>query len=235
MHATIFDVFLNVCKKFQDRPAYIYRAGDEELTVTYGKFKEDVLLLSKAFRQRKVTKGSHVFLLSDNRYSWIVTDMALQSLGAVSVPRGSDTPTSELEYILEHSECSFLIVETEALLEQHNALIKKSKLKSVFVITGPEQHRRCPAHRQTAPGAGDLVTPGASSMRCADVAGIKRAECPSVAIPRSGDGPCSPVCPGLGPGFRHFAAPTPAHRGHSCRARRRRDRTGTPVSPLRCR
>jgi long-chain acyl-CoA synthetase len=141
MHATIFDVFLNVCKTFQDRPAYIYRAGDEELTVTYGKFKEDVLLLSKAFRQRKVTKGSHVFLLSDNRYSWIVTDMALQSLGAVSVPRGSDTPTSELEYILEHSECSFLIVETEALLEQHNALIKKSKLKSVFVITGPEQHR----------------------------------------------------------------------------------------------
>lgn len=141
MNSTIFDVFLDVCKTFHDGPAYIYRAGKEELTVTFGKFKEDVLLLSKAFRQRRVSKGSKVFLLSDNRYAWIVTDMALQSLGAVSVPRGSDTPTSELEYIIEHSECSFLIVETEALLEQHKELIKKLRLKGVFVITGPQQHR----------------------------------------------------------------------------------------------
>ena len=83
---TFFHTFLESCEQHRDNTAFIYRVGEDEFKVTYEKFFEDVLLLARAFKDNKVRKGDKVFILSDNRYSWIVTDLALQSLGAVSVP-----------------------------------------------------------------------------------------------------------------------------------------------------
>ncbi len=103
---------------------------------------DDSILLAKAFKHRKITKNSKVMLLSDNRYAWFVSDFALLSLGAVSVPRGSDTPTQELEFILTHAECEFLIIETEQLLKAHEEMLKKCKsLKAIFIMVGDRTHR----------------------------------------------------------------------------------------------
>lgn len=138
---TIFDLLLDCTGKFSESTAYIYRSGDEEHKVSYAKLFEDVLLLSRAFRQRGISKGDKVMLLSDNRYAWIVSDLAIMSLGAVNVPRGADTPSQELEFIINHSDAVYLIIETPELLEYHYEYLKGLKqLKSVFVMTGPALH-----------------------------------------------------------------------------------------------
>lgn len=137
---TFFHTFLESCAKHHGNLAFIYRVGEDELRVTYDKFFEDVLILARAFKAHKVRKGDKVFLLSDNRYSWIVTDLALQALGAVSVPRGCDTPPSEIEYIVNHSDAEFLIIETEQLYKECQSLIKTLKLKGVFIVAGNEKH-----------------------------------------------------------------------------------------------
>ena len=137
---TFFHTFLESCDQHRDNLAFIYRVGEDEYRVTYEKFFEDVLILAKAFKDSKVRKGDKVFLLSDNRYSWIVTDLALQALGAVSVPRGNDTPPSEIEFIVGHSECEFLVIETDALYKEYQTLIKGLKLKAVFIVAGAEKH-----------------------------------------------------------------------------------------------
>ncbi len=55
------------------------------------------------------------------------------SLGAVVAPRGSDTPVSELEYIVEQSGSSFIVLETGELLEEHGEYLKKCKqLKDIL-------------------------------------------------------------------------------------------------------
>lgn len=137
---TFFHTFLESCDQHRDNLAFIYRVGEDEFRVTYEKFFEDVLILAKAFKDNKVRKGDKVFLLSDNRYSWIVTDLALQALGAVSVPRGNDTPPSEIEFIVDHSDAEFLVIETEALYKEYQSLIKSLKFKAVFIVAGAEKH-----------------------------------------------------------------------------------------------
>ncbi len=139
---TLFDTLLASSENYAEHNAFIYRAAGSEFHVSYGKLFEDALILAKAFASHKVGKGSKVMLLSDNRYGWIVTDVALISLGAISIPRGSDTPTQELEYILAHADCEFLVIETEALLKAHSTMLKKMKnLRSIFVIEGGKTHR----------------------------------------------------------------------------------------------
>ncbi|SEA22487.1 long-chain acyl-CoA synthetase [Desulfuromusa kysingii] len=139
---TLFDMLLNSSSDYAQKTAFVYRSSNTEFEVTYEKLFEDALILSKAFMSHKVCKGSKVMLLSDNRYGWIVSDFALISLGAISIPRGSDTSTMELEYILQHAECDFLIIETEQLLKAHEEMLKKlKKLKAIFVIEGEKTHR----------------------------------------------------------------------------------------------
>lgn len=139
---TLFDMLLNSSQNYAEHIAFIYRAANTEFEVSYQKLFDDALILAKAFKGRKVTQGSKVMLLSDNRYGWIVTDFALLSLGAISVPRGSDTPTRELEFILQHAECEFLVIETEQLLKAHEEMLKKLKnLKAIFIIEGGRTHK----------------------------------------------------------------------------------------------
>ncbi|MDY0227867.1 MAG: long-chain fatty acid--CoA ligase [Desulfomicrobium apsheronum] len=137
---TFFHTFLETCDRHRDNLAFIYRVGEDEFRVTYEKFFEDVLILARAFKANKVRKGDKVFILSDNRYSWIVTDLALQALGAVSVPRGTDTPPSEVEFIVNHSDAEFLVIETDKNYKDCQGLIKSLKLKGVFIAAGSEKH-----------------------------------------------------------------------------------------------
>lgn len=138
---SLHDVLLRAKREHPENDAFIYRAAGEEHVVTYRKFYEDVLLLSRAFAEKKIGKGTKVLFLSDNRYAWIVTDFALISLGAVSVPRGSDAPTRELEYILDHSGCEYLITETSALLDRHAEMFEAKKLRNIFIIEGEPKHK----------------------------------------------------------------------------------------------
>ncbi len=137
---TLFHTFLQSCELYRENTAFIYRVGEDEFRVTYEKFFEDVLLLARAFKAHKVRRDDKVFVLSDNRYAWIVTDMALQALGAVSVPRGSDTPPSEIEFIVNHSGSELLILETDKIYHENQALIKALKPRTVFIISGEEKH-----------------------------------------------------------------------------------------------
>lgn len=139
---TLFDMLRNSCDTYRDNIAFVYRMGEEEIEVSYGKLFEDVLLLSRAFAKRGLSRGDKVMFLSDNRYAWIVTDLAIMSLGAVTVPRGADTPTQELSFIIENSESTYLVVESDDLLEKHLEYLRDCKqIKSTFVMTSPEKHR----------------------------------------------------------------------------------------------
>ena len=139
--ATLFEVFCRSCSLFRDQTAYIYRAAAQEVEVSYQKLFEDVMLLARAFGRKGVAAGDRVMFLSDNRYGWIVTDLAIIALGGVGVPRGSDTPSRELDYIMQNSRCTHVVVENQELFEQHRLSFKKlSGLKNIFIMTGPSTH-----------------------------------------------------------------------------------------------
>ena len=137
---TLFHMFMRTYEQHKEKQAFIYKVADKEFDVSYEKLFEDVLVLSRAFKAKKIEKGSKVMFLCDNRYEWMVTDLALISLGAISIPRGCDTPTQELEYILSHSGAEFLIVENEHIYMRHEMMLTGLKLKAIFILEAPNVH-----------------------------------------------------------------------------------------------
>ena len=85
---------------------------------TYKKVYEDVILTALALQEMGIKKEDRIGLISDNRREWLITDLALLSLGACDVPRGCDSMGSEIRFILSFAECSFCFFENARQLEK---------------------------------------------------------------------------------------------------------------------
>ncbi len=77
-----------------------------------------VLNLASVLRELGVGRGDLVGLISDNRREWLLTDMALLSLGAADVPRGCDSMGTEIRFILSFTNCRLCFFENERQLNK---------------------------------------------------------------------------------------------------------------------
>ncbi|HUX49607.1 MAG TPA: AMP-binding protein [Spirochaetia bacterium] len=94
---------------------WIKNRNDEYDPVTYREMWTAVEELALACRELGVRRGDHVGLMSDNRGEWLLTDLALLSIGAADVPRGSDSTDQEIAYILAHADCKVTFAEDDNL------------------------------------------------------------------------------------------------------------------------
>ena len=74
-------------------------------------------------------------MISENHYKWIIADIGFMMLGAINVPRGSNSTALELEYILKHSDVKYCFVENDEQKEKILSIKKKlPKLKYLIVF-----------------------------------------------------------------------------------------------------
>lgn len=118
MQSALLGVPFKTAQLFPDRVAYKWRIRSGEETRTYAQLAHSIRLFSAGFKAYGIQRGDHVGFFLNNRFEWIVTDFALMALGAVSIPRGSDTTAKEVAFIFHHSDSRHLIVETAHQLAQ---------------------------------------------------------------------------------------------------------------------
>ena len=114
------------------------RQGD--LSLTYGELWSRIQALAAALRELGMQPGEKAFLLCDNRPEWLICDLAILSIGCVDVPRGSPSPSHELQGLLRHSDSTVLIVENPELLSRFGEL---PPLRAVILIEGEAEGALC--------------------------------------------------------------------------------------------
>jgi len=118
MQSPLLSVPFETARRYPERVSHKWKVKDAGETRSYAEFARMIRILTAAFKSAGVSKGDHVGFFVNNRFEWICTDFALMALGAVSVPRGSDTSPKELSFIFRHSDSKHLIVETVKQLEE---------------------------------------------------------------------------------------------------------------------
>jgi long-chain acyl-CoA synthetase len=81
----------------------------------------DVEALALALAELGVTRGERVALLAENRYEWVITDLAVLGLGAVTVPIYPTLTTAQVRGLLENCEPRLIVVSTAAQLDKARA------------------------------------------------------------------------------------------------------------------
>ncbi|MDH4199497.1 MAG: long-chain fatty acid--CoA ligase [Spirochaetia bacterium] len=133
-------MFTVTSQKYQNRPAFATKRGEKFQAVSFGDLYEQASALALGIMDLGVKAGDHVGLIADNRFEWILADMAVIMCGAADVPRGTDVTDIDIAYIVPHSGMKVLFVENLKVYEK----IKKNKkripgLKKIILMNSTEK------------------------------------------------------------------------------------------------
>jgi long-chain acyl-CoA synthetase len=117
------EMFFSTAEKFGDRTAYMYKPGNEYLSLSFNDAKNSVEKIAGGLASLGVKSGDKVALLSANRYEWAWSDYAILSLGAITVPVYPSLLPEQVQYILNDCEAVAVICSDE---EQY-AKVKTSR------------------------------------------------------------------------------------------------------------
>ena len=128
--------FVDYCgTEFGDRIAFHWLKKKTEITKTYKTFKEDVEALGTYFIS-KGYKRTHIAVIGENSYEWIVTYFATVNSNNVIVPLDKEASIDDLKYLVKKSDTS-VIVHSNTYLEEAEAtgcdtLINMADLESAI-------------------------------------------------------------------------------------------------------
>ena len=104
----IFQNLRHTAARFSDREALV--VAHQTYRATYGELVAQCEEVACGLMARGVKKGDRVGIWSPNRYEWVIVQYATSAMGAILVNINPAYRTSELEYALNQSGISFLIL-----------------------------------------------------------------------------------------------------------------------------
>ncbi len=135
--ATLTALFADWAAKYADLPALSRKVDGVFTPITYAELDRRASRLALALaRELGVEKGELVALVCNNRLEWMVCSLAIHMLGAVDVPRASDTPPDILAAILGHAQPAVAILENTAQLEKARGSLPR--LRAAVLVDAPQ-------------------------------------------------------------------------------------------------
>ena len=129
-------VFRNVESKGR-KPALCWKSGHGWTSLSYEGLVKRIEGFAAGLASLGVEAGSRVALVSRNRVEWPISDLAIQSLGAATVPVYPTLEASQIEHILNNSGACVAIVEDRELLEKVSGLRNRAAaLRGIIVMDG---------------------------------------------------------------------------------------------------
>jgi len=95
---------------FKGRDALKFKNGEEWDSISYPKLSEIVKKVGANLMDQGIMPGDRVGIFSENRPEWTIADLAILSIGAVSVPIYATNTSAQAEYIVNDSGLTLLFV-----------------------------------------------------------------------------------------------------------------------------
>ncbi|HEY6115135.1 MAG TPA: AMP-binding protein [Candidatus Dormibacteraeota bacterium] len=121
----IFRNLRRTASRFGDREALV--AAHQSYRATYADLVAQCEEVARGLLARGVKKGDRVGVWSPNRYEWVIVQYATAAIGAILVNINPAYRTSELEYALNQSGTSFLILAAGFRQADYRAMLAEVK------------------------------------------------------------------------------------------------------------
>lgn len=116
---TIPEVLLRACKAFGDRIAIRRKELGIWHSYTWNDYYETVKHFALGMKYLGLEKGARICIVGDNEPEWVWASFGIISMGGVLVAGCyPDSQPNEIKYILDHSGCTFVIVEDQQQVDK---------------------------------------------------------------------------------------------------------------------
>ena len=131
---SVVSLFNQQCKELKDSPYLWRKVEGKYLSLSWLEIQKKVNALAKGLVSLGILKGDRVVILSENRPEWQIADLAIMSIGGITVPAYTTSTTSDYKHIINHSEARCIIVSSNDLALKAIPAILNSKCKNVILI-----------------------------------------------------------------------------------------------------
>ena len=108
----------DIANRFPNQVAFRDKRYGVWNEITYGEFWTEVQYVACALNYFGIEKTDKVAIHSENRPEWLISDIGIQSLGAISVGLYPTNPPPEVQYLLSHSESKILFAEDQEQVDK---------------------------------------------------------------------------------------------------------------------
>lgn len=118
----------------------MYKSGGSYKSISYSELAQRVELFANGLAALGVKRGDRISIISENRPEWVISDLAMVSLGAVNVPVYPTLTAKQNEFIFNDAGVRFVIVSNQFQLNKVLRVMSDVKsLEKVILMNGKEQ------------------------------------------------------------------------------------------------
>ena len=129
-------LFLRQAHKFRDSPFLWVKKDGSWKSRSWSEVANDVSALANGLKVKGVREGDRVVIVSENRPEWLIADLAIMSIGAITTPAyTTNTPDDHL-HVLRDSGAKVVIVSTKLLLGRLIPAVEKAPDTMMLVTIG---------------------------------------------------------------------------------------------------
>ena len=133
-------LFFDQVARFGDKPFLWAKRHGTYKALSWGDVSARVAPLARGLLSLGIGKGDRVVLVSENRPAWLVADVAIMSIGAITVPAYTTNTTGDHLHILQDSGAKGAIVSNRRLAGKLlPAATKAPELEFVIAMDPPER------------------------------------------------------------------------------------------------
>ncbi|MGH2508402.1 MAG: AMP-binding protein [Ktedonobacteraceae bacterium] len=118
---TIGDLFDQTATTYPEHPALISR--HQHIRLTYSELQEQVNRCARGLLHLGITKGQRVGIWAPNCAEWCITQFATSKIGAILVNINPSYRQHEIEYVLNQSGCSAIVIAAQFKTSNYTEMI----------------------------------------------------------------------------------------------------------------
>jgi len=130
---TISRLFLHLTETYKKPGLFLYKKDGRFVPLSTEMVRQEVERIAFGLRSLGVVPGDKVILLAENGPWWTMTDYAILSLGAITVPIYTSLVPEQIKYIINDSDAKVVIVSDRKLWEKTAAVQKDLPKVAQFV------------------------------------------------------------------------------------------------------
>ncbi len=131
---SISEIFFMNAKKLPNKKFLFKKKNDNWVGKNNSEIRNTILKISNYLKQNKVKKNDRIILISSNRVEWAEIDLAIMTLGAITVPCFVTNSVRDNLYIIKDCDPKLIIIENQNVLKKNKEITRKFSKSKIFMI-----------------------------------------------------------------------------------------------------
>ncbi|QQK78715.1 long-chain fatty acid--CoA ligase [Salicibibacter cibi] len=114
----LVEMLSQTVNRYPDEEALMWKQSGSYTSMTYREFWKTIRNVASGLHRLGVKPEDKVAILSKSSQSWAISDFAIASIGAISVPVYPTLPSNQVSYVLNNGDCTVVIAEDDEQLQK---------------------------------------------------------------------------------------------------------------------